>query len=183
MSRTPIDSVFAERIRPFGETIFAEMTALANQYQAVNLGQGFPNFPCPDFVKSAVIEAIQRNHNQYARGMGSLALVKSLARLYSPLFQRDLNPLEEIVVSVGATEGIFAACQAFLNPGDEVILFEPFYDSYPASVTMAGGIPVYLPLKPNEQGLWSFSKGDLEKAFSPRTKVNYPQLKHVGLKR
>ncbi|MEK7486972.1 MAG: aminotransferase class I/II-fold pyridoxal phosphate-dependent enzyme [Planctomycetota bacterium] len=168
----------AERVRSFGGTIFGEMTALSLKYQSVNLGQGFPNFPCPDFMKETAIEAIRSDYNQYARGTGSLSLVENLAEFYSPRLQRTLEGKTEIVVTVGATEALFATCQAFLNPGDEVILFEPFYDSYPASVTMAGGVPVYLPLTPNAEGRWIFSEEELKKCFTSKTKlifVNTPQ--------
>ena len=136
----------AHRVQSFGQTVFAEFTALAIEHDAVNLGQGFPNFAAPDFVKEAAQEAIARDLNQYARSAGHPRLVNAIADVYSPLFGRRLDPLQEIVVTVGATEGIFATIQALVNPGDEVILIEPFYDSYPASVIMAGGKPVYVPV-------------------------------------
>ena len=128
----------AQRVQGFGATVFAEFTALANQHDAVNLGQGFPNFAAPDFVKAAAQGAIAQDLNQYARGAGHPRLVNALADVYGPLFGRTLDPLTEIVVTVGATEGIFATIQALVDPGDEVILIEPFYDSYPAAVVMAG---------------------------------------------
>ncbi|MEZ4612154.1 MAG: aminotransferase class I/II-fold pyridoxal phosphate-dependent enzyme [Caldilineaceae bacterium] len=129
----------AARVQSFGPTVFAEFTALAIEHDAVNLGQGFPNFPAPDFIKEAAATAITGDLNQYARAAGHPRLVNALAQSYSPLFGRELDPLREIVVTVGATEGIFATIQALVNPGDEVILIEPFYDSYPAAVIMAGG--------------------------------------------
>jgi aspartate/methionine/tyrosine aminotransferase len=103
-----------------------------------------------------------------------------LAQVYSPLFGRDLDPMQEIVVSVGATEGIFATIQALVEPGDEVILIEPFYDSYPASVIMAGGTPVYVPLRPapGAAANWVLDLDELAAAFSPRTRLlilNTPQ--------
>jgi aspartate/methionine/tyrosine aminotransferase len=172
----------AQRVRSFGVTVFAEFSALALQYNAVNLGQGFPNFPAPDFVKEAAQQAIAADINQYARSAGHLRLVKALANVYSPLFGRELNPLTEIVTTVGATEGIFATIQALIEPGDEVILIEPFYDSYPASVIMAGGTPVYVPLRPAPNATssteWILDMDELATAFSPRTRlliVNTPQ--------
>ena len=172
----------AQRVRSFGVTVFAEFSALALQYNAVNLGQGFPNFPAPDFVKEAAQQAIAADINQYARSAGHLRLVKALANVYSPLFGRELNPLTEIVTTVGATEGIFATIQALIEPGDEVILIEPFYDSYPASVIMAGGTPVYVPLRPAANATssteWVLDMDELAAAFSPRTRlliVNTPQ--------
>ena len=172
----------AQRVRSFGVTVFAEFSALALQYNAVNLGQGFPNFPAPDFVKEAAQQAIAADINQYARSAGHLRLVKALANVYSPLFGRELNPLTEIVTTVGATEGIFATIQALIEPGDEVILIEPFYDSYPASVIMAGGTPVYVPLRPAANATssteWVLDMDELAAAFSARTRlliVNTPQ--------
>lgn len=165
----------ADRVRSFGITVFAEFTALANELGAVNLGQGFPNFPAPDFVKAAARQAIGDDLNQYARSAGHPRLVNALARLYSPLFGRVLNPMTEVVVTVGATEGIFATAQALVNPGDEVILIEPFYDSYPAVVTMAGGTAVYVPLRAPADATsaaeWRLDLDELAAAFSPRTKL------------
>lgn len=169
----------AHRVRDFQTSVFAEFTVLAQQYDAVNLGQGFPNFAAPDFVKDAACAAIQADLNQYARSAGHPRLVQALAQVYSPLFDRALDPMTEIVVTVGATEGIFATMQALIDPGDEVILIEPFYDSYPAAVQMAGGVPVYVPLRQSAtmQGQahsaqeWALDMDELAAAFSPRTKL------------
>ena len=165
----------AQRVRAFGATVFAEFTALANATGAVNLGQGFPNFPAPDFVKEAAQAAIAADLNQYARSAGHPRLVHALAQVYSPLFGRTLDPMQEIVVTVGATEGIFATVQALVNPGDEVILIEPFYDSYPAAVIMAGGTPVYVPLRgpanSRSAAEWVLDMDELAAAVTPRTKL------------
>lgn len=162
-------------MRGFGATVFAEFTALAQQTGAVNLGQGFPNFAAPDFVKAAAQQAIAADLNQYARSAGHPRLVNALAAAYSPLFGRSLDPLTEIVVTTGATEGIFAAIQALVEPGDEVILIEPFYDSYPAATGMAGGHCVYVPLRAPAQATsaaqWTLDMDELAAAFSPRTKL------------
>jgi aspartate/methionine/tyrosine aminotransferase len=172
----------AHRVQSFGETVFAEFTALAIKHDAVNLGQGFPNFSAPDFIKEAAQEAIARDLNQYARAAGHPRLVNAIANVYSPLFGRLLDPLQEIVVTVGATEGIFATIQALIDPGDEVILIEPFYDSYPASVIMAGGRPVYVPLRPaanaTRAAQWELDFDELAAAFSSKTRlliINTPQ--------
>lgn len=172
----------ATRVRGFGTTVFTEFTALALQHNAVNLGQGFPNFSAPDFVKEAAQTAIANDLNQYARAAGHPRLVRALAAVYGPLFGRELDPLTEIVVTVGATEGIFATMQALVEPGDEVILIEPFYDSYPAAVIMAGGTPVYVPLRPkadsNSAADWVLDLDELRAAISPRTRllvINTPQ--------
>ncbi len=172
----------AQRVQSFGQTVFAEFTALAIEHSAVNLGQGFPNFAAPDFIKEAAQEAIARDLNQYARAAGHPRLVNAIAEVYSPLFGRQLDPLQEIVVTVGATEGIYATIQALVDPGDEVILIEPFYDSYPASVIMAGGTPVYVPLRPAADATraeqWQLDFDELAAAFSARTRlliINTPQ--------
>jgi len=176
----------ARRVQSFEPTVFAEYTALAIEHNAVNLGQGFPNFPAPDFVKEAAQEAIAADLNQYTRSAGHLRLVHALANVYSPLFDRTLDPLTEIVVTDGATEAIYASIQALVEPGDEVILLEPFYDSYPASVIMAGGTPVYVPLHPaplrpgatNLAADWTIDFDELAAAFNERTRliiVNTPQ--------
>jgi len=162
-------------VRGFGATVFAEFTALANATGAVNLGQGFPNFAAPDFVKAAAQQAIAADLNQYARSAGHPRLVQALAQAYSPLFGRTLDSMTEIVVTIGATEGIFAAVQALVDPGDEVILIEPFYDSYPAAVTMAGGVPVYVPLRApagsRRAADWTLDLAELTAAITPRTKL------------
>lgn len=172
----------ATRVRSFGTTVFAEYTALAIEHNAVNLGQGFPNFAAPDFIKEAAQAAIAADLNQYARSAGHPRLVNALAATYGPLFGRELDPMQEIVVTVGATEGIYATIQALVDPGDEVILIEPFYDSYPASVIMAGGTPVYVPLRqqPNATHASHFAldMDELAAAISPRTRllvINTPQ--------
>ncbi len=176
----------ADRVKTFGTTVFSEFTTLAIEKNAVNLGQGFPDFPAPDFIIEAAQQALGRHVNQYSRGAGHLRLVKAIADVYSPLFGRSLDPLNEIVVTVGATEGIFATIQALVNPGDEVILIEPFYDSYPASVIMAGGTPVYVPLRPlpgsHDSAGWQLDMAELEAAVTPKTKlliINTP-LNPVG---
>jgi aspartate/methionine/tyrosine aminotransferase len=176
----PIDARrhWAERIRGFGTTVFAEMTELAVEHGAVNLGQGFPDFPCPDFLKEAATRAVYEDHNQYARSAGAPHLVKVLAGELSGEFGRDLDPFSEITVTAGATEGLFIAAQAFLEPGDEVVLIEPFYDAYPADSTLVGARCVHVPLRPDAKGKWVFDSAEMEKAFTERTKIlflNTPQ--------
>jgi aspartate/methionine/tyrosine aminotransferase len=165
----------ADRISGFGTTVFAEFTALAIRSGAVNLGQGFPNFAAPDFVKAAAKRAIDADLNQYARSAGHPRLVEQLAKVYAPLFGRGLDPMREIVVTTGATEGIYATIQALVNPGDEVILVEPFYDSYPAAVVMAGGRPVYVPMRfdagARSASEWWLDMDELEAAFTERTRL------------
>ncbi len=161
----------ARRTLQFGETIFSEITALAVKHGAVNLGQGFPDFAPPSFVLEAARRAAEGEDQQYSRGQGNPALVNALAQDLSPSFGRELDPMEEITVTVGATEGLYAAILALVDPGDEVILLEPFYDSYPADVALAGGVARYVPLRPDREGCWGLDPDELRAAFSSQTKL------------
>ncbi len=161
----------AARAAQFSETIFSEFTALAREHGAVNLGQGFPDFAPPGFVMRALADAARGPHPQYARGGGAPELVQTLARVNEASFGRPLDPLAEITICVGATEGLFAAALGLIDPGDEVILLEPFYDSYPADVAIAGGVPRYVPLRPAAGGGWALCPEELAAAFSDRTRL------------
>jgi N-succinyldiaminopimelate aminotransferase len=125
------------RIAGFGTSVFSEMSRLAVQHGAVNLGQGFPDFDGPPEIARAAIDAITNGANQYAVGQGSPVLRSAIAAHAKRFYGQSLDPMTQIGVTTGATEAIFAAVQAFTSPGDEVVLFEPFYDSYLASVQMA----------------------------------------------
>jgi aspartate/methionine/tyrosine aminotransferase len=174
---------WANRIKNFGDTVWTEFTPLANEYKAVNLGQGFPDFGGTHFVLSEAINAIKKDINQYTRSQGHLRLVKALSSYYSNIFERSIDPLSEIVITMGATEGLFASILSFINPGEEVILIEPFYDSYPIDIIIAGGIPKYIPLKPryefpNSSNDWILDLQELEKNITSQTKMiilNTPQ--------
>jgi N-succinyldiaminopimelate aminotransferase len=158
----------ASRVSGFGTTIFTEMTRLAIRHGAINLSQGFPDFDGPDFAKEAAVAAIRAGHGQYARMSG----IPELHRALSAKLARDRGleyaADDEITVTSGATEAIFASIQAVCEPGDEVVLFEPFYDSYAASVRMAGAIPRAVELEPPE---WSYDPAALRRAFTPRTRA------------
>jgi aspartate/methionine/tyrosine aminotransferase len=171
-----ITPTFSQRIESFGETVFAKYTRLAKEYNAVNLGQGFPDFPPPKFVLDALQQAVT-DYQQYAPLPGMPQLNQAIANKMSKAFKVVLEPTQNIQITVGATEALFAVMQALLNPGDEVILFEPFYDAYPADVIMAGGVPKYLPLQPQKDGAWHFDKDELKRACTSKTKailVNTP---------
>lgn len=161
----------ARRTHQFGDSIFTSISALALQHGAVNLGQGFPDFAPPDFVLDALRVAVERSHHQYARGPGVPALVQALARQAEQDLGRPVDPLAEVTITVGATEGLYVATTGLVDPGDEVILLEPFYDSYPANVLIAGGVPRYVPLRPQADGGWALDPDELRAAFSPRTKL------------
>ena len=130
--------MIASRLKPYGTTIFSEMTRLAQQHGAINLAQGFPDFDGPAGVVEAAITALRAGHNQYARSMGLPPLVDAIAAHQRRLYGLSYDPLSEVVVFSGATEGIASFLLGFLEPGDEVVLFEPFYDSYPVMSSLAG---------------------------------------------
>lgn len=134
------------KLAPFGASVFAEMTKLANECGAINLSQGFPDFDGPDFIKEAACDAIRAGHNQYANTYGVPELRRAISAKYKRFYDLDYNPDTEISILAGATESIFTTILSVVNEGDEVILFEPYYDSYPVAVTMAGGRCRYTPL-------------------------------------
>eukprot|EP01112_Ceratiomyxa_fruticulosa_P021078 TRINITY_DN7335_c0_g1_i1.p1 TRINITY_DN7335_c0_g1~~TRINITY_DN7335_c0_g1_i1.p1 ORF type:complete len:485 (-),score=96.92 TRINITY_DN7335_c0_g1_i1:157-1449(-) len=138
----------SNKVASFGATVWHEFSPLAVKHNAINLGQGFPDWDGPDFVLKAAHEAVDSNLNQYTRSGGHPRLVNAISKLYSPLFGRTINPMEEVVTTVGASQGIFASVLSFISPGDEVILIEPFFDIYMGSVVMSGAVPKYIALRP-----------------------------------
>ncbi len=136
--RTP--SAVNRALAPFGTTIFSEMTQLALAHDAVNLSQGFPDFEGPPAVVDAAVEALRAGHNQYARSQGHPALVRAVAEHAQRRYGLSYEPLTEVNVFNGCTEAIAAALLGLLEPGDEVVYFEPFYDSYPACVALARAV-------------------------------------------
>ena len=165
--------ILANRVSTFGTSVFSEMSRLAAEREAINLGQGFPDFDGPDLVKAAAISAIETGDNQYAPSIGQLALRRAIAahsqRFYGQVFDPDL----EITITSGATESLFSAVLGLVNPGDEVIIFEPAYDSYVPDVLMAGGVPYYVPLygPTAEQPEWHYDPAELAAAFNSRTRM------------
>jgi aspartate/methionine/tyrosine aminotransferase len=158
----------ARRLGGFGTSIFTEMTRLAVQHRAINLGQGFPDFPAPDFIKEAAARAIAADHNQYAPAPGVLRLRRAIAARFELRQGRAVDPDGEVTVAAGATEILFDAILALLDPGDEAIVFEPFYDAYLPDIQMAGGTPRVVTLRPPH---WRFDPDELRAAFSPRTRL------------
>jgi N-succinyldiaminopimelate aminotransferase len=156
------------RVSTFGTTIFSEMTKLAVDHQAINLSQGFPDFDGPEAVKEAAIAAIRAGDNQYAFGIGQPALRRAIAAHVQRFYGQSYNPETEITVVSGATEGLFASILGLVNPGDEVIVFEPFYDAYVPNIIMAGGIPRFVPLRPPD---WGIDLAALSAAFNERTRM------------
>ncbi len=130
----------------FTESVIREMTRLAAQYQAVNLAQGFPDFAAPDFIKEAACAAIRQDINQYAVTWGSPRLRAAIAEKYRRFYNWPLDPDREITVCCGATEGMIASILALVNPGERVVLFEPFYENYGPDTIIAGAKPELVPL-------------------------------------
>jgi N-succinyldiaminopimelate aminotransferase len=166
-------SRIAARVRDLPATIFSEFSALAARTGAVNLGQGFPDFDGPEEVREAAVRALRAGVNQYALGAGSLNLRKAIAEHAERFYGQVVDPEQDVTVTAGATEALFDALLGLLDPGDEAVLFEPFYDSYAAAVRMAGAAIRPVTLRPPSAGHpgWWFEPAELEAAFGPRTRV------------
>jgi N-succinyldiaminopimelate aminotransferase len=154
----------------FGTTIFAEMTALAVRTGAINLGQGFPDTDGPPAMLEAAIEAIRAGANQYPPGPGVPELREAIAAQRLERYGLPYEPAAEVLVTVGATEGIAASLLALAEPGDEVVVFEPYYDSYAAMIALAGAVRKPVTLRPVE-GRFTFDPDELRAAVGPRTRL------------
>ena len=160
-----------ERMHGFGTTIFAEMSALATATGAVNLGQGFPDTDGPPLILDAAIDAIRSGqHNQYPPGTGIPALRQAISAHQQRLYGLSYDADTEVLVTAGATEAIAAAVCALAGPGDEVVLFEPYYDSYAATVALAGATRVCVTLERDGQR-WGFDHDALRAAITSRTRL------------
>ncbi len=161
------------RLQGFGTTVFAEMSALAVATGAVNLGQGFPDYPGPPEVLATARAAIGTEADQYPPGPGTPGLRSAVAAHRERFSGTAYDPDTEVLVTAGATEALSAALLALLDTGDEVVLFEPMYDCYAAGVAMAGGVTRAVPLHPpaEDGGRWSFDPDQLRAAITPRTTV------------
>ena len=160
--------VLRSKLPTSGVSIFAVMTRLANEHGAINLSQGFPDFACAPELVEAVARYMREGHNQYAPMPGVLLLRQALSGKIERLYGRRYDPVSEITVTTGATEGLFVALTAFVHPGDEVLLFQPAYDSYTPAVQLSGGIPKYVTLRyPDYRIDWD----EVRRAVSPRTRV------------
>ncbi|RWW29237.1 hypothetical protein GW17_00006249 [Ensete ventricosum] len=142
-----------QRLEKFKTTIFTQMSMLAIKHGAINLGQGFPNFDGPEFVKEAAIQAIKEGKNQYARGYGVPELNSAIAARFKKDTGLEVDPEKEVTVTSGCTEAIAATMLGLINPGDEVIIFAPFYDSYEATLSMAGAKIKSITLRPPDFGV------------------------------
>ncbi|GII78748.1 aminotransferase [Sphaerisporangium rufum] len=171
-----MDDVLVERMRGFGTTVFAEMTALAVRTGSINLGQGFPDTDGPPAMLRRAADAIAHGHNQYPPGPGLPELRQAVAAHHQDHYGLSYDPGAEVLVTVGATEAIAATVLALCEPGDEVIVFEPYYDSYAAAITLAGAVRRTVTLRP-DGGRFAFDPTELRAAVTPRTRavlVNSP---------
>lgn len=158
----------ARRTHSFTESVIREMTRIANQHEAVNLAQGFPDFPMPEPMKDAACAAIHGDINQYAVTWGSSALRIAIAEKYRRWYGMVVDHDREVTVTCGATEAMASVFLALIDPGDEVIIIEPFYENYGPDAILAGAVPTFVPL---ERPHWTLDPDRLAKAFTKRTKA------------
>src|SRR6202050_1686860 len=169
-----ISPELSSKTAQFTESVIREMTRLAIQYKAVNLSQGFPDFPAPLEIKHAAQEAIAADINQYAITWGAKSLREAIAEKFARRQGLEIDPEREITVCCGSTEAMMSSMMAIINPGDEVVIFEPFYENYGPDAILSGAAPRFVRLHPPD---WSFDRDELARAFGPKTKaiiVNTP---------
>lgn len=164
----PRDRFRSQRTRNFVESVIREMSRLAIAHGAVNLAQGFPDFPAPANIKQAAIDAIQADINQYPITWGAKPLRDAIARKYEATYGLCFDPQREITVTCGSTEAMVATLLATTNPGDEVIVFEPFYENYFPDTQLCSATRKLVTLSPPD---WSFDPQELRRAFSSKTKA------------
>lgn len=158
----------ATRLAPYRSSIFEEMSELASRYGAVDLGSGVPGMGLPEVAADAAAEAIAAGRNQYSPVAGEIALRRAVAAHSSRFYDQRVDPLTEVSITCGVTEGIQAAMMAFIEPGDEVVVLEPCYESYAPSIRFAGGVPVPVALRSPD---FRLDPERLAAAFSTRTKA------------
>ncbi|MFA5584068.1 MAG: methionine aminotransferase [Bacteriovoracaceae bacterium] len=158
----------ALRMNQFKDSIFGVISNLAREHGAVNLGQGFPDFDGPEFIKKIAEQKIHEGHNQYAPFHGAVNLRREISSYYDRFYRLRYDQDTEVTVTVGATESIYVTIMAMINPGEEVIVLEPFYDSYIASINMAGGVVVPLTMHAPD---FKVDMAELKKAVTPKTKM------------
>ena len=156
------------RTADFKESVIREMTRLAIQNGAVNLAQGFPDFAAPIDIKQAAIDAINADYNQYPITWGVKPFREAIARKYARTYAMELDPEREITVCCGATEAMVASLLAVTNPGDEIVVFEPYYENYYPDALLCGAVRKLVTLHAPD---WSFDRDELRRAFTPRTKA------------
>ncbi|XP_055896153.1 kynurenine aminotransferase-like isoform X2 [Biomphalaria glabrata] len=170
----------AKRIQGTEKNVWVDISKLAVQQKSVNLGQGFPDFMAPEHVVQCLKDAVCSDTpgvHQYTRSFGHPRLVSALAQLYEPIFGRQIDPMTEILISIGGYGSLFSIIQGLVNPGDEVIIIEPFFDCYMPMVKAACGVPVFVPLRPTAAGQvtssadWKLDESELSSKFNSKTKL------------
>ncbi len=157
----------SRKAKRFTESVIREMTRLCGHHGAVNLAQGFPDFPAPQDIKDAACRAIENDVNQYAITWGAPSLRQAIAAKAKRLYGMEVDPEREIAVTCGATEAMIAAILAVVDPGDEIVVFEPFYENYGPDAILAGAVPRFVSLRPPG---WSFDPEELAAAFHRKTR-------------
>jgi methionine aminotransferase len=150
-----------------GTTIFSTMSQMANEYQAINLSQGFPNFPIDPLIEELLAKNSKDNVHQYAPMSGLPSLLDGIAQMVHRVYKREVNPAAEILVTAGATQGIFAAIQALVHFGDEVVILDPAYDCYSPAVHLAGGKAIHIPMREDFTIDWR----ELRQTVNQKTRV------------
>jgi aspartate/methionine/tyrosine aminotransferase len=158
----------SDRTQRVNESVIREMTRLAMEHKAVNLAQGFPDFPAPEILKNAAREAITADINQYAITWGAKPFRDAISAKYRRTYGLDIDPEREITVCCGSTEGMMASLLAVTNPGDELVIFEPYYENYGPDSLLCGATRKFVQLHAPD---WTFDPDELRRAFSPRTKA------------
>ena len=158
----------AQRTQSFTESVIREMTRLSDEHGGLNLSQGFPDFPAPEAVKEAACAAIRADINQYAVTWGAPVMRQAVARAFSDRYGVPVDPDTQVTVCCGSTEAMMSTMLATVDPGDEVVVFEPFYENYGPDVILSGAVPRYVTLREPE---WTFDADELAAAFSNRTRA------------
>jgi aspartate/methionine/tyrosine aminotransferase len=169
-SKTFEKNRISRKAASFTESVIREMTREAMKYGAVNLGQGFPDFAAPEDIKQRAMQAISDDHNQYAITWGVKSFRDAIAAKTKWFLNLDVDPETEITVTCGSTEGMIAGMMACVDAGEEVIVFEPFYENYAPDAILSDAVPRHVPLYQTENG-WHFEKDELRAAFNERTKA------------
>ncbi|XP_059176286.1 kynurenine aminotransferase-like isoform X2 [Physella acuta] len=170
----------AKRLQGTEKNVWVDISKLAMEQKSINLGQGFPDFMAPESVVQCLKDTVSSDNpliHQYTRSFGHVRLVNALAKLYEPHLGRKVDPMTEVLITVGAYGSLFSIIQGLVNPGDEVIIIEPFFDCYQPMVLAAGGTPVFIPFRPTKEGKvcssadWKLDEAELASKFSPKTKL------------
>jgi aspartate/methionine/tyrosine aminotransferase len=160
--------LLSQKAESFTESVIRDMSRMAHQHGAVNLAQGMPDFPAPMEIKEAASRAIMHDINQYAITWGARGFRQAIAAKTKAYLGLEVDPEREITVTCGSTEAMIASLLAVINPGDEVIIFEPFYENYGPDAILSGAVPRYVELRPPD---WNFDRAELEAAFCERTRA------------